>query len=283
LILSSTAVPALASYHPDDGRWLSRDPIEELGGASLYAFVANDPANRRDILGLCVTVITLGDSLTYGTASHGRTYTGYAKFLTIKNSCADSIPFGGAGQRIGKIGEGYKDPTAQCDKKVAILAMMGMNDALGLANDRRYDEQQRKERYTQRYDAAMAAWKQLYAGVKDDFDGVAEPKPKVIFVTITTPGIAKTPNLNAVYVGIMQQINGFLNSLNADMPKACTPDGNWWSCATADASGVTHTVGVDDQGNPSPQTSDDGVHFLDPKNKEIADIVSKVVNAWSGE
>jgi len=34
------------------GRWLSRDPIGEAGGALLYAYVGNGPTNRYDRLGL---------------------------------------------------------------------------------------------------------------------------------------------------------------------------------------------------------------------------------------
>ena len=39
-------------YSPELGRWPSRDPIEERGGLNLYGMVANDPANRVDVLGL---------------------------------------------------------------------------------------------------------------------------------------------------------------------------------------------------------------------------------------
>jgi RHS repeat-associated protein len=39
-------------YHPDLGRWPSRDPIAERGGVNLYGFVGNDGINRLDILGL---------------------------------------------------------------------------------------------------------------------------------------------------------------------------------------------------------------------------------------
>jgi len=39
-------------YDPVTGRWPSRDPIEEEGGLSLYAFVANQGINRFDLLGL---------------------------------------------------------------------------------------------------------------------------------------------------------------------------------------------------------------------------------------
>ena len=39
-------------YHPEWGRFLNRDPIEEAGGNNLYRFVSNDPVNRWDLLGL---------------------------------------------------------------------------------------------------------------------------------------------------------------------------------------------------------------------------------------
>ena len=39
-------------YDPANGRWLSRDPIEERGGVNLYNFLTNDPANWVDFLGL---------------------------------------------------------------------------------------------------------------------------------------------------------------------------------------------------------------------------------------
>jgi RHS repeat-associated protein len=39
-------------YSPELGRWLSRDPIEELGGLNLYTFIYNDPSNFVDFLGL---------------------------------------------------------------------------------------------------------------------------------------------------------------------------------------------------------------------------------------
>jgi RHS repeat-associated protein len=38
-------------YDPETGRWPSRDPIEEQGGYSLYAFVGNDGVNSWDYLG----------------------------------------------------------------------------------------------------------------------------------------------------------------------------------------------------------------------------------------
>ena len=39
-------------YDQLTGRWPSRDPIEEVGGINLYAFVGNDGINKWDVLGL---------------------------------------------------------------------------------------------------------------------------------------------------------------------------------------------------------------------------------------
>ena len=39
-------------YDPASGRWITRDFIEEAGGVNLYAFVANQPNMKVDLLGL---------------------------------------------------------------------------------------------------------------------------------------------------------------------------------------------------------------------------------------
>lgn len=39
-------------YSPELGRWISRDPLGETGGANLYGFVANNPLNYYDPNGL---------------------------------------------------------------------------------------------------------------------------------------------------------------------------------------------------------------------------------------
>jgi len=41
-------------YHPQTGRWINRDPIEEEGGLNLYGFVGNDGVNKIDLLGMVV-------------------------------------------------------------------------------------------------------------------------------------------------------------------------------------------------------------------------------------
>jgi uncharacterized protein RhaS with RHS repeats len=39
-------------YHPDLGRWVSRDPLGEEGGLNLYVFVRNDGIHNVDEFGL---------------------------------------------------------------------------------------------------------------------------------------------------------------------------------------------------------------------------------------
>jgi RHS repeat-associated protein len=38
-------------YHPNLGRWISKDPIEEEGGINLYGMLNNSPQNNIDLLG----------------------------------------------------------------------------------------------------------------------------------------------------------------------------------------------------------------------------------------
>lgn len=52
LLLAVSAQEASAFYNPQTGRWLSRDPIEERGGRSLYGFANNNSVNKADRLGL---------------------------------------------------------------------------------------------------------------------------------------------------------------------------------------------------------------------------------------
>jgi RHS repeat-associated protein len=53
-------------YHPDVGRWLSRDPLEEGMGANLFLMVNNQPVNLVDWLGLATPeqIIAFDDLLT---------------------------------------------------------------------------------------------------------------------------------------------------------------------------------------------------------------------------
>jgi RHS repeat-associated protein len=50
-------------FNPSMGNWLSRDPMEEEGGLSLYNFVNNNPINVVDRLGLDGLVVAGGTSV----------------------------------------------------------------------------------------------------------------------------------------------------------------------------------------------------------------------------
>ena len=71
LILISGAVQALAYCHPDEGRWLSRDPMQEQGGVNLYGFVLNDALNHYDSVGLvCQMYLNADPSTPYGSVAN---------------------------------------------------------------------------------------------------------------------------------------------------------------------------------------------------------------------
>ncbi|MBK6686402.1 MAG: hypothetical protein IPG45_18175 [Deltaproteobacteria bacterium] len=57
---SLLALSPYRPYDPSKARWLRRDPIRELGGPNLYAFVGQDPINRIDPLGLWYFATRLG-------------------------------------------------------------------------------------------------------------------------------------------------------------------------------------------------------------------------------
>ena len=68
-------------YSPTLGRWLTRDPIGEEGGANLYGFVRNNPANLIDLLGL----IKVGIAFPTGTESAKNLFKNIARINSDKN------------------------------------------------------------------------------------------------------------------------------------------------------------------------------------------------------
>ncbi|BET65969.1 hypothetical protein ASA1KI_08870 [Opitutales bacterium ASA1] len=90
-------------YDPKKGRFITRDPIGENGGANLFRFVGNDPANRWDLWGLCATCPVSteagaeyreGDHVCYETVSYvetdaGRDYIGVEVTCTLSPEAPD--------------------------------------------------------------------------------------------------------------------------------------------------------------------------------------------------
>jgi hypothetical protein len=62
---------AHAYYSAEQGRWVSRDPIEEDGGANLYVYALNSPLQGLDHLGLdCISVADRPVDNTMGIFRH---------------------------------------------------------------------------------------------------------------------------------------------------------------------------------------------------------------------
>ena len=88
-------------YSPSLGRFLNRDPLGELGGSNLYAFVENDPVNGWDRLGLEEGCDSAEPS------SICQDMTGPGLFERIGNFFSGvGSAVGGAGRAIGSIGQG---------------------------------------------------------------------------------------------------------------------------------------------------------------------------------
>jgi hypothetical protein len=51
-LVAFCATRCSAFYQPEQGRWMSREPLGEAFGPNLYTQVGNDPANRLDVNGL---------------------------------------------------------------------------------------------------------------------------------------------------------------------------------------------------------------------------------------
>ncbi len=65
------------------GRFINRDPIGERGGLNLYAFVANDPINKREYLGLAVLGEGMHDEYIWWREGLGTTNDGNSNWRKI--------------------------------------------------------------------------------------------------------------------------------------------------------------------------------------------------------
>ncbi len=73
-------------YDPNMGRWLSRDPIGEEGGANLYGFVENDGLDGFDYLGFWKGPVRKGEAWASVCAEDGDTWSTLAETLHLNLS-----------------------------------------------------------------------------------------------------------------------------------------------------------------------------------------------------
>lgn len=86
-------------YNAGTGRWLNRDPIEEAGGAALFAFAINAPLTYFDMLG--TDFIAVADRPVKGTG-------GLAYHHSLQYWKADCNPSVGAVLDVSKVSGGKK-------------------------------------------------------------------------------------------------------------------------------------------------------------------------------
>jgi RHS repeat-associated protein len=107
-------------YSPNLGRWLSRDPIEEEGGANLYASVGNNGVGKIDLLGEQVWTVanTWSEHITHVAGASGVGIAGHVRpsnwlvtweIEEIDNGCYYELKVTDAkGSVVGNIGAPYK-------------------------------------------------------------------------------------------------------------------------------------------------------------------------------
>ncbi len=84
-------------YSPEIGRWLSRDPIGEIGGINLYAYGRNSPTTLLDPLGLCTLQIGLTVNVQWGPVN----FNVFAGFAFDGHGGIGGYYGGGAGVGVG--------------------------------------------------------------------------------------------------------------------------------------------------------------------------------------
>jgi RHS repeat-associated protein len=87
-------------YQPSNSRWLSRDPLEEPGGANLYGMAGNAPTNTVDFLGLWTSMPFGGqhDTLTRNSLQTAFAGMGTQVDADCRNRIAKAIVDGNLGQ-----------------------------------------------------------------------------------------------------------------------------------------------------------------------------------------
>jgi len=263
-------------YSPSLGRWISRDPIEEEGGLLLYGFCLNSQIYAIDSLGQKVGVILVGDSLTFGVPER---FNGYSKFLFQKiKGLGETVSIGEHGLTAEKISDKMfeKERELFCpNDKVAVLCLIGMNNALAVHRDRSLPQEKREENWNKRYQSGIDYWELIYHRVKNDLEE-SPGQPNVLFLSIAIPEIKSSSKMNGAYPKAIADINKMIRQYNKYYETAGTSEPPWWTYELFPTGFLRH---FDDM----KHGTDDGVHFLDGEYQRLADRIAKRVNEWSRE
>lgn len=104
---SGLHLTAFRAYDAATGRWLSRDPLGEIDGLNLYAYVRNRPLSAHDPLGLWTGNLGVGyggQAGVAGQASGGVAFDGSGNvgtYVGAQGGVAVALPNAGAGVEFG--------------------------------------------------------------------------------------------------------------------------------------------------------------------------------------
>lgn len=98
-------------YNPSIGRWLSRDPIEEDGGANIYGFIENSPANLIDPLGLAWLILRNSHERASVYPHKGDTVSDLAKLISFDDK--DFTEW--LKPKVGKLPSTASEPLGGCE------------------------------------------------------------------------------------------------------------------------------------------------------------------------
>ncbi len=96
-IPTGMALTWFRAYVPGSGRWLSRDPIGEMGGLNLYGYVGNRSINSIDPLGLCDPITAALGSIGVVLAPEAVAAIGVGLSVVVGGTIGYFLPMEGAG------------------------------------------------------------------------------------------------------------------------------------------------------------------------------------------
>ena len=270
--------------NPCLGRWMSRDFMEESGEKNLLRFCHNNSNSFIDFLGLCVQIITAGDSLTYGSTGWANRSTehlpGYLNSLNVSNPCQEICMFGKNGAKtheISKTKTGNCSCLTSCPDAFFVIVMTGMNDALGFQKN---DADVRQGKYKQRQEAlvnrAKKGWDGLRKSLIDQVTAMtpADCSPRKVMIIVEVPYVGG--NLKADYNEYTKYIDSILASI-FDHIRENGPGEGWEveyvrTNSYKEENGTQHDPEVPLVHTPD----DDGIHFKN--TDELSDYLEGIIN-----
>ena len=275
-------------YSPSLGRWISRDPIKESGGNNLYSWNCNASLYVFDLLGLqtTYTIRAIGDSMTYGvrtkndplqfnpghenstdnasrvTELHNQGWRGHLKKLLsdwvvanpgkdvafdfvgyhAESSVAGNVPHDGyPGVRASDYLKRYKHVCF--DKGDIYIVFLGMNDAIGISHHK------------------QNSWASDFKFTQDGYNQILNriPDNEKTFLLLGKPPRIAHPVENHDWNAVNSILDKYVYDMISNAKRMRT--------GAVSIFELQHSKGTDD----------DGFHYSDTGNLEMAKILSRKI------